>query len=699
MSLPNHTISHPLGSMPTVGGSWVEALYTDLAVTPGRLKGALRIVLASAIALILMEALQMPFISTGMYFIFLIGRDSPAVSLRSSFLSLITVIAAIAFELGIVALTDNDPTARLLSVAVVAFISALLVVASNNPPLGSTFGLIFCTVIALWETHAPANTIVKTSLYMVGTFAISLSSAVAVEYLFGSRAPTARLREERRARWSALEAMFRAYGENAAVEKRMRLAAVVSRLAVNGQTGMIGLYETIVERNLDTSDLPPGMRVRITMLAELMDISAAFGLLAPNDVDDETRTRCIRLADICLKLKPAVASLEISPLPLEAYNEQGVLDRIELTLQNIVSMPQGLEHAKQNELVTVPIRKVPFFIPGALRNPENVAFGLKLGLCAIVCYILVHALDWPYTSTSVTTVIVTGLSSSAAIKQRLIFRMLGSIIGGLILGLGATVFFFPHMDSISSLLVLQCFVAFVAAWIAGGPKFNYVGLQIAFSFYVVAYDGLRAPTQLAPARDRSIGIAIALGLMWLVFDQFWPVRTTTIMRRSFASVLRINADLLRTIDSPDDTKVIMAHVDVLRDQVGKTIANLRTLNGAVPFEIGSNRQEHVQAGNLLLGATLTTASIFWQQLALLHGAKDTPYLRDAPLRSLRADIANQLDVLADAIREHRPTEKLQLGSFRAPALLADRRYDEYVRNAESRYLELQGLTSTLSLLV
>jgi|GEM_PF-6606317 len=99
--------------------SLIRAFLQDLQPTPGRLSSALRIVLASIIALILMEALQMPFIAVGMYFIFLIGRDSPAVSLRSSTFSFAIVLFAVAIELTVVILSDNDSMARLLSVAVV----------------------------------------------------------------------------------------------------------------------------------------------------------------------------------------------------------------------------------------------------------------------------------------------------------------------------------------------------------------------------------------------------------------------------------------------------------------------------------------------------------------------------------------------------------------------------------------------------
>jgi multidrug resistance protein MdtO len=53
--------------------------------------------------------------------------------------------------------------------------------------------------------------------------------------------------------------------------------------------------------------------------------------------------------------------------------------------------------------------------------------------------------------------------------------------------------------------------------LAGGRRFNKAGLQIAFAFYLVALGGFRAPTQLAPARDRFVGIVFALVVMWFVF--------------------------------------------------------------------------------------------------------------------------------------------------------------------------------------
>jgi len=677
--------------------SWTHALLQDLQPTPGRLSSALRIVLASIIALILMEALQMPFIALGMYFIFLIGRDSPAVSLRSSLSSCAVVVLAIAIEFAVVIVSDNDPVARLLSVAVVTFVCGMFVVATNTPALGSSLGLIYCTVISLWELHAPADRLVKSSLYLVGTFVISLGSAVAVEYIFGARHPAEKIQEQRRIRYVALERLFRLYAEDAPPLERFHAATQVSRIAVAGQSGMMALYNTIVERNLDTGTLPMALRPRITMLAQLMDVAAAFGLQNPTTIDPDTRARCARIADEMKRITPGIPSVPGTQLQLGPGAHYSLLDRVEGALHAILAMPVEAGPVKHRELVVLHSHEVPFFIPGALRNRQSIAFGLKISLCATFCYILYHALAWPGIATSVTTVLVTGLSSTGATKQKLLFRVLGSVIGGLLLGIGAMVFLFPYMDSITSLLVLEAAIAFLSAWVAAGPKFNYIGLQIAFSFYVVAYEGLRAPLELAPARDRFVGVLIALAVMVLVFDQLWPVRTTTLMRRSLVSVLRLGADLFTTIDSVQRREGILHHTDVLRDQLGKTLAGLRSMNGAVKYEFGRDRNHHIETGDMILRSALTAAALFWNQLAVLHSTDDSHYLHEPGLSQMRAKLADNMRTMADAIEHNSPISIDPCCNFIDPALLADPRYSEYARNTEERYDELQHFTAILSL--
>src|SRR5882757_4947390 len=151
--------------------------------------------------------LRMPFAGLGMYFVFLVGRDSPAVSFRSSIFILLTLVASISTVLAIVIFTDNDPMARVLGVAVVAFLAGMIMLGSTVPALASSFGFIFTTLIALWETHAPAGPLVKEMLYLL--------SVLAVEYIFAGQHPAQELQQQRIIRYQALEAMFSLYAQGA----------------------------------------------------------------------------------------------------------------------------------------------------------------------------------------------------------------------------------------------------------------------------------------------------------------------------------------------------------------------------------------------------------------------------------------------------------------------------------------------------
>jgi multidrug resistance protein MdtO len=684
--------------MAAILAEWTERFRQDLEPLPGRMNGSLRIVLASVITLLLLMTLRMPFAGLGMYFVFLIGRDSPAVSFRSSIFTLLTLLISVSTVLAVVILSDNDPMARVLSVAVIVFLSGMFMLSSTVPALASSFGFIYCTLIALWETSAPASPLVKEMLYLLGTISLALISVLAVEYTFAGKHPAEEVQQERVKRYQALETMFTLYAEGAGAAQISEAVIRVSRLAAAGQAGMQRLYNTIVERNLDTGALPIGTRVRITMLAQFVDLSAAFGWQYPTLSDPVLRQRCARIAELCRQLATGTIPPE-RQLLLKTEESIGpdptLLDRVDGVLHSILSMPveTGLVHDKT--LVALPSSKIPLLVPGALRQPQTIAFALKLSLCATVCYIIYLAVAWPGISTAVTTVLITGLSTSGATKQRLIFRLAGSFIGGLILALGATVFLFPHMDSITSLVVLIIAVAFLSAWVAGGRQFGYVGLQIAFSFYLVVFAGFSAPTELAPARDRLIGILLALVIMAFVFDQIWPVRTVTAMRSSLATILHSAAQFLRLPQTTRTSAELTRQADSFRDQIGKTVAGIRSMNDTIEYEFGVDRRQHKHAGEMILRAALTSVAFFWNQFAVLHSEQDRDFLTEPALLHLRSVLADGMDAMAKSV-----TKKTEFTAFDPEglvdhALLTHPRYGEYVQNSIARFDELQNFVAHL----
>ncbi len=682
------------------GNMWAARIWQDLQPTPGRVSATLRITLASVLTLLVLMTLQMPFASLGLYFVFLVGRDSPAVSIRSGVLFLLTLLTAAALELAVVILTDNDPMARVISVAVVSFLAGILMVASSLSPLASVCGFIFCTLIATWENHVPSNALVEGSLWLVATAGVAVVCSVAVEYIFGTQHPAEKLQEQRHMRYRALEKMFNLYAAGVTAGELSEAALGVARLAVNGQAGMQELYNKIVERNLDVGELPVGTRVRITMLAQLMDLAAAFATQYPAGVAPALQQRCAHIAGHCHELRLRItSSVNEEPDAHDPGVASTLLERVEANLRTILSMPSngsGSAAERNKEMVALPSRKAPFLVPGAIKHKETVAFALKISLCVTLCYILYHAVDWPGISTSVTTVLITGLSSSGAIKQKLIFRIAGAIIGGLILGLGATAFLFPYMDSITSLVVLVTVIASISAWCAAGRRFNYVGLQIAFSFYLVAFEGFSAPTELAPARDRLIGILLALVVMAFVFDQLWPVRTVTTMRQSLASILRAEAALFRLVETGKQHAELLRRADDLRDYIGKAVAGLRTMSEAVEYEFGVDRQAHARSSEMIIQAALSAASLFWNEIAYLNQEQAQDFINDPALIEMRRKLAAHMEALAGSVVQKAVLPLALPAAFIDPARLNDLRYGDYVRTSVARYQELQSTLAGLS---
>jgi multidrug resistance protein MdtO len=489
--------------------------------------------------------------------------------------------------------------------------------------------------------------------------------------------------------------MFSLYAQGAPQEQVQPAVVSVYRLAAAGQTGMRGLYNSIVDRNLDPRTLPIGTRVRITMLAQLTDIAAAFGSHNPVVTDSELRRRCAHIAELCRGLKADARPTTEDRAAHHTGEAITLIDRIDAILHDILSMPLGSVGEQDKELIALPSRKVSIFIPGAFTRHETVAFALKLSLCATICYIIVRAVDWPGISTSVITVLITGLSTSGAIKQKLIFRLVGSAIGGLIFGLGATVFLFPHMDSITSLVMLIAAIAFLSAWWAGGRQFNYVGLQIAFAFYLVAFEGFSAPTQLAPARDRFIGIVLALVVMAFVFDLIWPVRTITAMRSALAAVLLSEAKFLRLAKTSTSYEELQRDADQLRDQVGKTVAGIRTMNDTVEYEFGVDREEHLRSGKMILQAALASVAFFWNQFAVLHSPRARDFLTQPELSEMRHKMADGLDAMAGSVVQKTAIVDDRSAEALDASLLASPRYGEYARNSVDRFRELQSLIADL----
>lgn len=671
--------------------SWLQYWTQDLQQTPGRVERSLRLALTSAIVLIVMMVLRIPYAAYGIYIILIVGYETPPLSLRTGIASLLGVACSLSTALIVVILTDNNPMARIVGLAAVTFVAGMITVATNLSALGPVAGLFFGVGIGFWENHAPADKLVKNSLWLLAALATGIVASIAIGYVFGSGSPADKLAEQLRTRYRALEQMFKAYASDSLLEQRRAAAEQVSRLAAAGQREMLQLSNQIVDGSLACGSLPAGVHVQIPLLAELLDSSAGFGL-QPESSEPELQSRCEAIARQCghfaNELKPD-SELKVGRSEPTMLTH---LDRVETILSSLHTIPSD---SPRPGLVRLPSKPLHFLIPGAISKTENISFALKVSLSATICYIVYHAVAWPGISTAVTTVMVTGLVDTGAMKQKLVFRLSGAILGGLVMGLGAEVFLFPFMDSITSLVVVVGAVAFLSAWVAGGPRFNYVGLQMAFAFYFTSLAGFSAPTELAPARDRFAGIMLAVLVMWFVFDQIWPVRTVTAMRRIAASILKDASRVIALIDSRLLHADFIKETDELRNRLRQELASVRTLTEATQYEFGVGREKQMRAAGTLMQISMTAVALVWNHAELLHRRDEGPSLSPPALVRFRQALAERLSAIADALNQKESLDQKNLAKTLDLESTAAKSESEYARNTIARFRELQVLALSL----
>lgn len=586
---------------------WTELLRQELLPFHGRLAGALRTTLASCCALVLMMVLQTPAVAPGLYLIFLISYETPYLSFRSSVSSLFFQSVGVAAALLLVILFGNDPMARVLGTAAFSFIAAFLLRACARPGVGMNFGVFSLTSLALWDAHAPAEQLVHNCLWPVATGAIGVSCAVAVEYLFTRRDPFYALKREFEVRMQSLETFFRTL-RNPDEQIAFSLSArKIVQFAFAGQGKMLALLQEVGTRHDGSEEYLENLPLLLPLLGRVLDLSANLALELSSNQSPLSATQTQYLADLCYSIRERREVIFIETENLKG--EEDALTEIGRVLREMQSRRLAAPTVARVKRTHSGKKGVPpWFVPDAWTNPEYVVFGLKIALCSTLCYVLYMALNWPGISTAVLTVLITGLSSTAAISQKMIFRWIGSALGGVIFGIGSMVLLFPNMELITSLVLLVGSVTFIASWVARSPHFGYIGFQIAFSFYLVAFETFSIPTSMAPGRDRLIGIAIALLVMWAIFFQVKPEKTVSKMRAVLAKALNYQSKLVSLESEIPEREAKGAR---LRELIARELVAVRSMAELLPYEIGMDRKRSMEEGERILQAGIAAGSLFF----------------------------------------------------------------------------------------
>ena len=199
--------------------------------------------------------------------------------------------------------------------------------------------------------------------------------------------------------------------------------------------------------------------------------------------------------------------------------------------------------------------KRQLFVPDAFTNPAHWQFALKTTLAVMVVYFVYTMLNWPGMRTSIVTCFFVALGSLGETVHKLVLRLSGALIGGLIAAL-CIVFVLPHMTDIGQLCLLIAVVSAGAGWVATSSELlSYAGLQIAFAFFLGILQGYAPATDLTVLRDRVAGIVLGNLVITLVFTLLWPESATSKLQSALTEARAAIDAVLKRSGDPGEARV------------------------------------------------------------------------------------------------------------------------------------------------
>ena len=578
--------------------TWLRFLRRELAPTPDRAQATLRLVIACVVVTFFILTHRIPEGALVLLVMYFMAQEDTGTTLLASVLGAIGVTIGCGVTLLAWMAAMDVPWLRvgLLFVLFAAglYLTRTLVLGLIALPMGLAAAFLLVVPDVL---HKPENAL-DFLLWTWWCVILGIATNFAVQWWLSPGDPLRLLDREIAQRLSAAESVVRLrLGE--AVNPTSEPAAETLALA--------GLARP--EKLLKVARLRhPGLGVRgnelsamVTFAQRLVDAAAILGTLPRVHLGRELELRLRHLAEGCARLRAAAEAGIRAEAPPPAIHPAADPPLAE-SLGPLAEMERALAGVReawpQGSAVLAPAAErgresgLRLFVPDAFTNPAYVRFALKGALAGTICYVILEATAWPGIYTAIITCYVVPLSSLGATVQKATLRFAGAAAGGL-LGMVAVGAVFPYLDDVGGFWVVLAAGTAVGGWLAfGSARIAYAGIQLGFAFYKCVLQGYGPMTSFEVARDRLIGIALGLTVLWVIETELWPVRANDQLFAAFATTLRCLAKLVPRAGSADEARG--PSLDSIRLDVQGQLSKVETLLEESRFETGAGQRDVVQ---------------------------------------------------------------------------------------------------------
>jgi len=540
----------------------LEMLAVELAPREGRWAAVARIATGSAITVVIAMTFQIPEPTYMAYIVFLISKEERSATMTSALGGLAAVTLAILLLLGLELIDTAEPALRLPVMAMATFAAMFTTRTFALGPITFLAGFVIVLLQTLVDDVPSPEALTRATLWTWLVIFVPVAVTVIVNLLFGQGAAAFMERSVRKVLDECERALANGEYRKSLPEWRARLLPLLE----------------IAQHGADQG--PRTGRLNVSVIRALLDTLVIMEAL-PDDLSAANR---LKLASRLRACRQAIESNTASPI-IDTENEQSpaviaVRSALSVVLNAIVRPATLPDNAEAHH----PPRRL--FVADAFSNPANWQFALKTTLAVMLSYATYTLLDWPGMRTSVVTCFFVALSSLGETVHKLVLRLSGAVIGGLIAGL-CIVFVLPHLTDIGQLCLLIAAVSVGAAWVATSSELlSYAGLQIAFAFFLGILQGYAPASDLTVLRDRIAGIVLGNIVITIAFSSFWPESARSGVRAALAEALRAIADVIRRPRNAEEARSRAVRALVRAD-------HLRTLSLFELRMLPSHAQERV----------------------------------------------------------------------------------------------------------
>jgi uncharacterized membrane protein YccC len=176
------------------------------------------------------------------------------------------------------------------------------------------------------------------------------------------------------------------------------------------------------------------------------------------------------------------------------------------------------------------------------RDPAHVRYCLKVAIAIVAGYVIGLASQRADFSTIMTTVIITALPTYGAAARKMILRLVGGILGGVLI-VTMIVIVSPNFETLPAYVIAIFLVLIVSGYAGqGSGRIAYAGKQLGTTF-LLAYAGLSPSVAVEAPLWRVWGILLGTLVVLVVSSLLWPEYAGNALQPRLRQLLRLTIAL------------------------------------------------------------------------------------------------------------------------------------------------------------